>query len=213
MTSVVQPTEQTTALLEDGTTIQVPPLTLPVAAQIQARFRPAADIASLPQGEVRRVLEINLFEASGNRRGATTLAKEITIDLPLTVDDLAAIGNNTANVEVYTAETEAGPWSRLTSFSLDLSGKALRIRVNHLSLFAVVVPAPEQQVAPTPTPTATPTATPTGTASPTRTPQLPSTGGVAPGQTTVLTVLLSGLALLLLGLYLLRRPRERGQRD
>ncbi|GEM_PF-1765089 len=165
-TAIVVPSRESKLELEDRTVITVPPLTLPSTVQMKARAVPQAEVPKPPKGRVQKALEIELFDTKGAALGTVALSGSITIEVPLTAEDLAAIGTDPNNVELHRYDDGTGAWVKLAA-AVDLVQKVVRAQLRHLSLFAVVVPAPVVQVAPTPTPAPTPTATPTPTPTPT----------------------------------------------
>ncbi len=215
--TIVQPTKEVKVELEDKTAITVPPMALPATVQMKARSVPEKDLPKPPtSGKVRKALEIEVFDDKGVKIQSPEIRLPITIQVPLSADDMVAIGGNPNNVELHRYDDGTGAWVKLAA-DVDLVNKVIRANLRHLSLFAVVVPAPVAQVQPTPTPAptpgATPQATPTPAPTPAATPQptptaaLP-TGGAVPGSATWLVTILAGAALLLLGFRLLRGSRQ-----
>ncbi len=227
VTSIFQPTRDTTTqvLLDDQTVVRVPAGFLTMTAQIQARVVQATEMGVKPKG-LRRALEVNLFGADGKRMDSSHFEKSITLELPLTDDDLAAIGNNPANVEINTY-APTGQWVKVdASVLVDLNRNLVTAQVDHLSFFALVVLAPVTQQ-PSPTPTSTPSPTPTAAPAPTPTaipatvtpanaptptPQAPAAGDNFPGHTALVMTMLAGMALLLSGVYIFRSSRMRERR-
>lgn len=204
-TAVVRSTQDAVIPLAGQATIRVPAAALGTTVQAQVRALSPQDLSTSPSGMVRKALEINLFRTDGTRLGPTVLSRAMTIEFSLTDSDISVIGNNPANVEVHTFDTSAGRWAKIvTGVTVDLNQKMVRAEVDHLSLFALVVPSPvTQQPAATPTPTAV--------AQPTPTPLAPATGDNFPGQSGLLIAILAGAGALLLGLYLLRGARGRAE--
>ncbi|MBI2917726.1 MAG: Ig-like domain-containing protein [Chloroflexi bacterium] len=190
--AVVDPTQETRVELEDKTTVVVPPGALSTPVQITARSVPPAQIPAVPaaMGHVRKAVEITLFDTQGAALGPTSLSAAITITVPLSQADIAAIGGDPNNAELYRFDTGSNTWIKLAA-EVDLVTGVIRAQLRHLSLFAVVVPAPAVQPAPTPTPTAAG----------------PQAGSDMPSGTSLFTVLLLAAMALVVGMALLRRGR------
>ncbi|MBI2919336.1 MAG: hypothetical protein HYY01_15285 [Chloroflexi bacterium] len=193
--AIIQPDTEGKVELEDRTVITVPPLALGATAQMKARAVPEVELPKpLTRGKVTKAVEIEVFDDKGGKIESVEIRLPITIEVPLSADDLAAIGDDPNNVELHRYDEGLGVWVKLAS-ELDLSKKVVRAQLRHLSLFAVVVPAPVAQVQPTPT------------AAP------PSAGGQVPGASAWLVALVVGLGILLFGYRLLRGAREPIKKD
>ncbi len=195
--TIVSATRETRLELADKTTIQVPPAALPEFTQVRARSIAAAQVPSPPAGQVRKAVEIEVFDSRGEALGPTALTRAITIVVPLSQDDMDAIGGNPNNAELHRWDPDTKAWVRLAA-EVDLVARTIRAQLRHLSLFVVVVPKPSAQATPTPAPTAKPAPMPTSTAT------LP-TGGALPRGSSLLLVALAGIGVLLAGAHLLRR--------
>jgi len=187
--AIVNPIKETTVELEDKTTIVVPPGAFPAVVQMRARTMPAAQVPPASMGQLRKAVEITLFDANGAPLGPTSLASAITIAVPLSQADIDAIGSNPNNAELYRYDPDMKIWVQLAA-DVDLVEKVVRARVRHLSLFAIVVLAPVGQAAGTPTPTAA----------------LP-TGGSVPSSSVLVIALLGTALVLLVGFRLLRTSK------
>ncbi|MBI2918215.1 MAG: fibronectin type III domain-containing protein [Chloroflexi bacterium] len=188
--TIVQPTKEVTMELDDKTTITVPPQALSATAQMKARKVEEKDLPKpITKGKVRKAMEIDLFDDKGAKVALPEIRLPITIEVPLTADDLAAIGGDPNNVELRRYDEGTGAWVKLAT-QADLPNKMIRAQLRHLSLFAVVVPAPVTQAQPTPT------------AAP------PVAGGTVPGASAWLVIVLVGLGILLFGFRLLRSARK-----
>ncbi|MBI2919121.1 MAG: fibronectin type III domain-containing protein [Chloroflexi bacterium] len=189
-TAVIRPMQQVKVELEDKTVITVPPAALPDTVQMKVRTVTEVELPKpVTRGKVRKAVEIEVFDDKAVKLGPTAILQPIVIEIPLSADDLAAIGDDPNNVELHRYEEGLGVWVKIGS-ELDLARKVVRAQLRHLSLFAVVVPAPVTQAQPTPT------------AAP------PSAGGDVPGSSTWLVALVIGLGILLFGFRLLRGARQ-----
>ncbi|MBI2919120.1 MAG: PKD domain-containing protein [Chloroflexi bacterium] len=193
--AIVQPTTGVRVVLEDNTVITVPPLAMPVTVQMKGRNLAEKDLPKLPtRGKVTKVVEIEVFDDKGVKIESVEIRLPITIEVPLSADDLAAIGDDPNNVELHRYDDGTKTWVKLAS-ELDLARKVVRAQLRHLSLFAVVVPVPVTQAQPTPT------------AAP------PSAGGEVPGGSAWLLALVIGLGILLFGYRVLRGARQPIKKD
>ncbi len=199
--TIVQPIQQLRVQLEDKTLITVPPLAMPITTQIKARSVPPKDLPKPPKGRVRKAVEIELFDDKGGKIESIEIRRPIIIEVPLTKEDLADMGDDPNNIELRRFDEGSQTWVKLNA-EVDLVNSVIRGRLTHLSLFAVVVPVPVGQAAPTPVPTPMPTQMPTP--NPTPTAALP-TGGELPGSQVWLLALGSGLLALAVGFRLLKR--------
>lgn len=190
-TTIVQPIQQVRVQLDDKTTITVPPLAMPITTQMKARSVPEKDLPKPPKGKVRKALEIDLFDDKGVKIETIEIRRPIIIEVPLTKEDLADMGSDPNNIELHRYDESNKVWVKLNA-EVDLVNNVIRGHLTHLSLFAVVVPAPVVQAQPTPTPAPSPTAL------------LPA-GGEVPGSSAWLLALAAGLAVLVFGFRLLKR--------
>lgn len=186
---IVQPTQQVKLELDDKTVITVPPLAMPITTQMKARSVTEGDLPQAPKGQLRKAIEIDLFDDKGGKIEFIEIRRPIIIEVPLTRDDLAAMGSDPNNMELRRFDEGSRTWVKLNA-EVDLIRNVIRGRLTHLSLFAVVIPAPVAQVQPTPT------------AAP------PSAGGEVPGSPAWLLALAAGLGVLLFGFHLLKRGIE-----
>ncbi|MBI2919337.1 MAG: PKD domain-containing protein [Chloroflexi bacterium] len=181
--------------LEDRTLVTVGPGAFPTTVQLKVRRVEEKDLPKLPaKGKVRKAVEIEVFDDKALKVGSTAVQEPIVIEIPLSAEDLAAIGDDPNNVELHRYEEGLGVWVKLGS-ELDLARKVVRANLRHLSLFAVVVPVPVTQAQPTPT------------AAP------PSAGGEVPGTSAWLLALVVGLGILLFGFRVLRGARQPIKKD
>ena len=189
--SIVQPNRDTTIELAGHGRVKVPQLAIASTSQIELHSPALEQLSSKPSGNLRNLLQVTLYDDKGNRRDSSKLDKSLEIHMRITDADIVAAGNNPANIEVQTMSESAGSrWEKITTgVVVDLKNKDVIIQIDHLSFFAIVVTAPPAQQ---PTPTV----------------QAPATGDYAPGQASLLLVVLAGFAAMLVGAFVIRGARR-----
>jgi hypothetical protein len=153
------------------------------------------------------VVDIKFTDVNGVAQSATTLGKPAQICIPYTDADLNGAFGGPGGLTIWRYDAVAGVWVPLLT-TVDPVKKVLCTNSSNFSLFAVgLAPAP----AGTATPTATPTPPPAPTATPT--PKPPVTGDFSAGSGTLVFVALFGAALVVTGLFAMRRARKTGQQS
>ncbi|MBI2871695.1 MAG: PKD domain-containing protein, partial [Chloroflexi bacterium] len=141
VTRVAEPARETMLVLPDRTTIRIASMALPQTAQVQARAVSPQELPKAPQGKMVKALDISLFSTQGTPMGPTSLAAPMTIEVPLSDEEMRLIGDNPSSVHVAYFDEATAQWERLES-SLDLGRKVVQGKVTHMSLFAVVISEP-----------------------------------------------------------------------
>jgi len=120
--------------------VTVPPLALSETVQYVARTVPAAELPQSPEGAVRRVMEVKLYNSQGEPMGTTNTNAPVTVEMALSDEDIALIGRNPENAAIYYMPEGVKEWEKLET-SVDMKSRVVRAQVDHFSFFALIIQA------------------------------------------------------------------------
>ncbi|MFA5857858.1 MAG: hypothetical protein WC955_02210 [Elusimicrobiota bacterium] len=130
----IDPAQDTALVYSDGLKIDVPAGTVAGTTKLEVT-RP--DIINLPRViNDPQVKDTNIVVEIKFTDGTTELAKDITISIPYTANDIPGLDEKNLRV-FYWHETKNG-WVLIPDSHVDTAAKNVIARVNHLSLFKVM---------------------------------------------------------------------------
>jgi len=135
--SVAEPQNATTVTLPDNTAVTLPAGSMSAVVQVEAHAVAPANMPSKPEGTVLKGIDINIFTAQGSPTEAT-LNKPMTVEFPLTDDDLALIKANPNNVQVQVLDESQGKWIPVRS-DIDLASRVVTAYLERPAPVALVV--------------------------------------------------------------------------
>ena len=123
-----------------GAKVLLPANSLSASGDVTVKVNPTIEVPSQPSAKVfGSAIDVTVRNSSGME--LKQFNNQLQVELPYDSDDLARQGINQDNLRPSYFDTTTGSWVKIDDFTIDKIRKVIVARVNHLTLFAVVLAA------------------------------------------------------------------------
>jgi hypothetical protein len=140
---ITQSANSTTAIVaktDDGAAVTVPANSETKSGVYTLEIKPTIEAPTQPSKiPISTIYDVSLRDSSGNK--VTNFSSALEVRIPYDKANITSLGLEEKSLNPHYYDEQADVWVPISDYSVDTTNKVVIARVNHLTRFAIVMPA------------------------------------------------------------------------